>query len=100
MENYIEVTIYLATLFFTWILGILSKKSTWVNNNYIPLQNFLIGVVVAIVNFIITEDFAGSLIYLTSGLVAGGGYDIYHGLAKVKQGNEEWEATEEEQIGE
>lgn len=100
MESYIEIIIYFATMVLTWILGYLSKKSTWVNNNLIPIQNLAIGIIVGFVNYIFTKDLAYSLTLVTSSLTAGGAYDIYHGKNKIKEGNEKWEEHCEESIGE
>ena len=50
-------------------------------NNLIPIQNILIGVIVAIIEFIITKDF--SVAIALSGLIAGGAYDIGNNLKKI-----------------
>lgn len=73
--------ISLVTIIATWLLGILSKKSKFINNNLIPVQNILIGVIVAIIEWIITKDF--SLAIAMSGLIAGGSYDVIHNLEKI-----------------
>ena len=98
MENYIEIIIYFATLVLTWFLGQLSKKYNFVNINLIPIQNVAIGVLVCVINWIFTKDF--SLALATSGLMAGGSYDILHNYNKIKKGNEDWEEHCEEKIGE
>lgn len=81
-----EVTniITLVTILVTWILGYYSKKSKWIENNLIPIQNVLIGLIVATIEWIITRDFNVAL--ATSGLVAGGTYDIIHNLSKLRKG--------------
>ena len=71
----------IVTIIVTWILGIVSKKSKFINNNLIPTQNILIGVVVAIIEWIITKDFKVAI--ALSGLFAGGVYDIIHNLDKM-----------------
>ena len=71
----------MVTIIVTWILGIVSKKSKFINNNLIPIQNILIGVVVAIIEWIITKDFKVAI--ALSGLFAGGVYDIIHNLDKM-----------------
>ena len=71
----------IVTIIVTWILGIVSKKSKFINNNLIPIQNILIGVVVAIIEWIITKDFKVAI--ALSGLFAGGVYDIIHNLDKM-----------------
>ena len=73
--------ITMVTIIVTWILGIVSKKSKFINNNLIPVQNILIGVVVAIIEWIITKDFKVAI--ALSGLFAGGVYDIIHNLDKM-----------------
>ena len=73
--------ITMVTIIVTWILGIVSKKSKFINNNLIPVQNILIGVVVAIIEWIITKDFKTSI--ALSGILAGGTYDIIHNLDKM-----------------
>lgn len=71
----------IASLCVAWILGIFAKKWSWFNNNLIPLQNLIIGLVAAAVEWIITKDF--SLAVTLSGVVAGGTYDIIHNLRKL-----------------
>lgn len=71
----------LVTFAVTLILGVLAKKSTFINNKAIPIQNILIGVIVAIIEWIITKDFNSAIAF--SGLVAGGTYDIFHNLEKL-----------------
>lgn len=73
--------ISLVTFAVTLILGVLAKKSTFINNKTIPIQNILIGLIVAIVEWIITKDFNTAIAF--SGLVAGGTYDIFHNLQKL-----------------
>ena len=73
--------ITIVTIIVTWILGIVSKKSKFINNNLIPVQNILIGVVVAIIEWIITKDFKVAI--ALSGILAGGTYDIIHNLDKM-----------------
>lgn len=75
--------IMLVTMVVTWVLGIVSKKSKWVNNNLIPLQNLAIGVIVAGVEWVITGDFSTAI--ALSGVGAGGVYDIFNNLAKLKE---------------
>ena len=71
----------LATMFATVMLGFLSKKSPTINNNLIPLQNVLVGLIVAIVEWLFTRDF--SVAIAVSGILAGGTYDIFHNLEKI-----------------
>ena len=73
--------ITVVTVILTWILGIFAKKSKFISNNLIPIQNILIGVTVAIIEWIITKDFKVAI--ALSGLLAGGAYDIFHNLEKM-----------------
>lgn len=75
----------IVTVFVTWILGFISKKSTWISNNLIPVQNLIIGVIIAIIEWIITKDFSAAL--ALSGLIAGGSYDIGHNLNLMFKGD-------------
>lgn len=69
------------TIIITWILGYLAKKSKFINNNMIPIQNIIIGIVSFVVDYIITKDFNGALLF--SGLVAGGSYDLLKSLKQI-----------------
>ena len=69
------------TFLVTLILGIVSKRSTFIKNEMIPIQNILIGLIVAIVEWIITKNFENAI--LVSGILAGGTYDIFHNLEKI-----------------
>ena len=73
--------ITIVTIIATWVLGIVAKKSTWINNNLIPVQNIIIGLIVAVIEWIITKDFSTAI--ALSGLIAGGSYDIFHNLEKI-----------------
>ncbi len=72
------------TIIVTWLLGILAKKIPFINNKLIPIQNIAVGVIVAIIEWIITKDF--SLAISLSGLIAGGTYDVFHNLQKIVKG--------------
>lgn len=77
----LEELVSLVTIIVTLILGVVSKKSSKIKNNLIPIQNLLIGTIVAIVEWIITKDFNSAI--ALSGLIAGGTYDIIHNLEKI-----------------
>lgn len=81
-----EVTyiIAIATVIITWVFGELAKESKFINNNLIPIQNLVIGVVSFTIDYIITKDVSAALIF--SGLTAGGMYDIVNNLKKIKKG--------------
>ena len=71
----------LVTIIVNYLLGILAKKSTFINNKLIPIQNILIGLIVAIIEWIITKDFKVAI--ALSGVLAGGLYDIPNNLRKL-----------------
>lgn len=72
------------TIIVTWLLGILAKKLPFINNKLIPIQNIAVGVIVAIIEWIITKDFSTAI--ALSGLIAGGTYDVFHNLQKIVKG--------------
>ncbi len=80
----LSTLISLVTILVTWLLGYISKRSTWVNNRIIPIQNILIGLIVAIVEWIATKDF--KIAIALSGIIAGGTYDVFHNLEKIVKG--------------
>jgi Na+/glutamate symporter len=80
----LSTLISLVTIIVTWLLGYISKRSTWVNNRIIPIQNILIGLIVAIVEWIVTKDFKVAI--ALSGIIAGGTYDVFHNLEKIVKG--------------
>jgi len=76
----------IVTFFITFILGIISKKSSFVKNEMIPIQNLLVGSIVAVIEWIITKDFQTAI--MLSGILAGGAYDIFHNLEKIVKSND------------
>jgi hypothetical protein len=84
--KFMELTqiIQIVTIIVTWGLGVVSKKYTKLNNKLIPVQNILIGVIVAIIEWVITKDFSTAI--ALSGLLAGGSYDVLHNLEKLVRG--------------
>lgn len=72
----------LVTFIVTLICGYIAKKNTKISNKIIPIQNLLIGLIVAIVEWIITKDFNTAI--ALSGLLAGGTYDIVHNFNKLR----------------
>ncbi len=73
--------ISIVTFGVTILMGIVAKKVKFINNNLIPIQNITIGLIVALIEFLVTKDFSYSI--AVSGLVAGGVYDIVHNLDKI-----------------
>ena len=78
----LEAIIMLVTMVVTFFCGLIAKKVSWFNTNLIPIQNIMIGVIVAVIEWIITKDFSTAI--AISGLIAGGIYDIGHNLQKMK----------------
>lgn len=76
--------ITVVTIIVTWILGLVAKKATWFNNKMIPIQNISVGIIVAVIEWIITKDFKMAI--ALSGLIAGGTYDVFHNLEKIVKG--------------
>lgn len=93
-----ENLISLGTMIITIVLGVLSKKSKFVSNNLIPVQNLCIGLIIAIIHFAITKDFNSAI--ALSGLMAGGTYDIIHNLQKMNNEEDYKEIIEEEMVDE
>ncbi len=77
----LESIITLVTILVTFLCGVISKRVSWFNNHLIPIQNILIGVVIAGIEWIVTKDFSTAI--ALSGLIAGGTYDIIHNLEKI-----------------
>ena len=71
----------IVTIVITWLLGIVAKKSKFIKNNLIPIQNLVIGLVIAVIEWIITKDFKVAI--ALSGVLAGGLYDIPNNLVKI-----------------
>lgn len=79
----LESIVTMVTFLVTLILGQIAKRSKFIKNNLIPIQNLIIGTVIAIIEWIITKDFSSAI--ALSGLMAGGAYDIVHNLNKLKK---------------
>lgn len=73
--------IALVTFVVTFIGGLIVKRIPQISNKLIPLQNLGIGLIVAVIEWIITKDFSTAI--MLSGLMAGGVYDIGHNLKKL-----------------
>lgn len=79
----IEEILTLVTFVVSFTLGIISKKSKFVKDDLIPIQNITIGIVMAIIEFIITKNFSTAI--AISGIAAGGAYDILHNIEKMRK---------------
>lgn len=77
----VSTLISLVTIIVTWLLGIVSKKYTKLNNKLIPIQNILIGLIVALIEWIATKDFKVAI--ALSGIFAGGAYDVINNINKM-----------------
>lgn len=66
----------------TLICGFITKKCPKISNKIIPIQNLAIGIIVAVIEWIITKDFSTAI--ALSGILAGGSYDIIHNLNKMR----------------
>ena len=77
----LEMTISIATFIATLICGFIAKKIPKFSNKLIPVQNILIGLIVAGVEFATTKNFSTAI--AVSGLIAGGTYDVFHNLNKL-----------------
>lgn len=73
----------IVTFVVTLICGYISKKNPKISNYIIPVQNVAIGLIVAIIEYIITKDFDTAI--MLSGILAGGTYDVFHNLNKIKE---------------
>ena len=73
----------IVTFVVTLICGVITKKIPKISNKIIPIQNLAIGIIVAIIEWIITKDFSAAI--ALSGVLAGGTYDIGHNLKKLNE---------------
>lgn len=75
-----EMVMSIVTGVITYIFGTLSKKFSWIESKYIPVQNAIVGVVTGIICYILKiseADLATSIIYCVIGAMASGGtYDL------------------------
>ena len=78
-------TLSVITAIVSLVLGSIAKKVEWVDNKMIPLQNLVVGIIFAIVEWVITKDFDTAI--ALSGLLAGGIYDIFHTIEKLIRTN-------------
>lgn len=82
----IETVLQIVTILVTIIMGVISKKSSFINNKLIPIQNLVIGVIMSVIYWIVTKDFSSAI--TLSGVMAGGTYDIVHNLKKILEKEE------------
>lgn len=80
----LEYLISLVTVLVTLVMGVISKKNPKISNKLIPLQNLIVGGIIALIEFAITKDFKVAI--MLSGLLAGGTYDLVHNIEKLIKG--------------
>lgn len=80
MEEIMKLITPLVTTLIVILLGQLSKKYEFVNKNLLPIQNNIIAIVIALIEYAFTKDF--NTLTVASGLFASGVYDIVHGASK------------------
>lgn len=80
----LEYIVSLVTILVTFVLGIIAKKNPKISNKLIPMQNLLVGVIIALIEFAITKDFKVAI--MLSGLLAGGTYDLVKNLNLLLKG--------------
>lgn len=79
--NNMEFIVTFTTMIVVWILGKISKKSKYVNNNVIIFQNIAVGLIVTAIYYWLTGDLSKSI--MLSGLFATTGYDMLHNIEKL-----------------
>lgn len=83
----VEAILSLATMLITFIFGKLAKKFSWIESNYIPLQNLLIGVFGGCMVYAVGlhDNIVTSIILCTlSAFGAGGIYDLSKTKEEIK----------------
>ena len=79
--NNMEFIVTFTTMIVVWILGRISKKSKYVDNNVIIFQNITVGLTVTGIYYWITGDLSKAV--MLSGLFATTGYDMLHNIQKL-----------------
>ena len=74
----IENIFVFSTAVISYVFGLLAKKFNWVESKYLPIQNFAIGLVSALLYYLIIDnsDISNAVVMAFSGLIAGGFYDL------------------------
>lgn len=80
----LQYIVSLVTILVTFVLGVIAKKNPKMSNKLIPMQNLVVGTLVAIIEWIITKDF--NVAIMLSGLLAGGTYDLVKNLSELMKG--------------
>lgn len=92
----VEQVTVIATFIASIIIGLITKRFKLVNSKLIPIQNIIIGLIVALIEFYITKDF--SVAIALSGITAGGTYDIIHNLNKLVNDSETLQKITDESL--
>ena len=79
--NNMEIIVTFTTMIVLCILGKISKKSKYVDNNVIIFQNITVGLIVTGIYYWITGDLGKAV--MLSGLFATTGYDILNNIEKL-----------------
>lgn len=79
--NNMEFIVTFTTMVVVWILGRISKKSKYIDNNVIIFQNITVGLIVTGIYYWITGDLSKAV--MLSGLFATTGYDMLHNIQKL-----------------
>lgn len=78
-----ETIITIISMGVTWILGYFAKKSPYINNNLIIIQNIIVGILASFFYYLITKDISTAI--TLSGLFAETGYNLFHNIEKLFQ---------------
>lgn len=83
----LETIMTVATAVIAFIFGKLAKRFNWIESKYIPVQNLIIGIVVAVGYYLFVDNsnIANAIVLAFSGLISGGFYD----LTKTEKESEE-----------
>ena len=81
MNMSIDLWVAFATVIATLIIGQLTKKFTNLKTKQIPLQNILIGIIVCLIEYVITKDV--NIAIAMSGLISGGTYDLCKAIKQL-----------------
>lgn len=76
-----EIIMSLVTIVITFVLGLIAKKVSWISNHLIPIQNLIIGIIMALVYYFMNQDISISI--ALAGLLTGGTYDIIKNLNEL-----------------
>jgi len=79
-QNILEILSYV-TMIVVWVLGKVAKKSTIINNNFIPFQSAIIGLIAMGLYYYATGDLEGILV--GSAIIATYVYDAWKGVKEL-----------------